>query len=700
MSCRSTRRPPGAPTARAARARARGPAPGDFSDLHADDPQRASSTRTSTPAPFSFKANCRATSTARARPAAPRCEPPEREPQSPVDYLAKDFASFRQALSDFSAPALSRLGRALRGGCRRDADGGAERRSPTSSATSRTGSRPRPHSRPRRSGVAAPARAARRLRAQPGDASRPRVLQLDASAGPVGSPAGDRHAAAGARARRRRIDRRRSRSGSGWPIRARPRRRRQLHRRPPVEPPGLVAVLVGRQPAPAAAGSTRFWLTGQGLGLYPGQQLLIDSPAADQRGSARPRAGHDRRVDGGRRPLIGEPSPLTRSRPGSCPRPSSTTSTARRSPGTSCRRCRACGRARRSRSPTRGAAGVSAAPVVVRAGGELDAATTRGPTTATPGGGPLAWLAVPGRGRRERAAPRAPEISLTSANPASARRDPGSGSAGCSTRHAADAAFTLTPERYSPVGGIGGTTWFDYDGDGGTRSASATASSASRRCPGTVFTVTYLVGGGSAGQRPGRHDRHTSIPASRSGPTSSSVTNPFPATGGADEETAQQIRDRAPQAFRAKPLRAVRPSDYAAAAESLPWVRQAGTAFRWTGSWLTVFTTADPAWPRGPTIAELESLTELLDRRRLAGYEATSCHRAYASVDLQITRLRAARRVRQRRRGGRARRGSARAGSRTAQPRLLRPRAVAVRRAAGGERAARRRPVRERCARA
>ena len=66
----------------------------------------------------------------------------------------------------------------------------------------------------------------------------------------------------------------------------------------------------------------------------------------------------------------------------------------------------------------------------------------------------------------------------------------------------------------------------------------------------------------------------------------------------------------------------MRPADYVAAAQSLPWVQQAGTTFRWTGSWLTALTAADPAATEQPTLAELEALTELLDRRRLAGYES------------------------------------------------------------------------------
>ena len=81
----------------------------------------------------------------------------------------------------------------------------------------------------------------------------------------------------------------------------------------------------------------------------------------------------------------------------------------------------------------------------------------------------------------------------------------------------------------------------------------------------------------------------------------------------------------------------MRAGDYVAAAQSLPWVQQAGTTFRWTGSWLTVLTSADPAGSEEPTIAQLESLTDLLDRRRLAGYESYVLPPRYVSIDLQIT---------------------------------------------------------------
>ena len=72
------------------------------------------------------------------------------------------------------------------------------------------------------------------------------------------------------------------------------------------------------------------------------------------------------------------------------------------------------------------------------------------------------------------------------------------------------------------------------------------------------------------------------------------VTNPLPITSGVDPEPHEVIAQLAPEAFRALTFRAVRPEDYAEIAERLPWVQRAGARFRWTGSWLSMFVTADP----------------------------------------------------------------------------------------------------------
>src|SRR4030095_3506678 len=114
------------------------------------------------------------------------------------------------------------------------------------------------------------------------------------------------------------------------------------------------------------------------------------------------------------------------------------------------------------------------------------------------------------------------------------------------------------------------------------------------------------------------------------------VTNPLAVTSGVDPETADSIRQLAPEAFRAITFRAVRPEDYAEAVERLPWVQRAGARFRWTGSWLTVFATPDPKGSFALTPPEETALAAQLDRFLLAGSETWGRDPIFATVDLEI----------------------------------------------------------------
>jgi hypothetical protein len=200
------------------------------------------------------------------------------------------------------------------------------------------------------------------------------------------------------------------------------------------------------------------------------------------------------------------------------------------------------------------------------------------------------------------------------------------------------AAFTLTPERYSPVAVIDGMTCFDYDGDDATTIRFGDGVFGQVPAPGTRFTVSYRTGRGAAGNVPA--DTITAVaPGSPQASQVLACTNPFPAAGGGDAQTVQQVRDAAPEQFRAQPLCAVRPEDYVAAAQSLPWVAQAGSVFRWTGSWLSAYTTADPAASEQVSPGQLAELTALLNRQRLAGYASYALSPRYLSVDLRVTVL-------------------------------------------------------------
>jgi predicted phage baseplate assembly protein len=190
--------------------------------------------------------------------------------------------------------------------------------------------------------------------------------------------------------------------------------------------------------------------------------------------------------------------------------------------------------------------------------------------------------------------------------------------------------------RYSRIAGTAGNSLrYDYDGDAGDTLRFGDGVFGALPDPGTNFTATYRSGGGSLGNVAA--DSITSIDpndASKAGVIS--VTNPLPASGGSDPESLESIQRQAPQAFRAVQYRAVIPADYQAAAQTLPWVLRAGSVFRWTGSWLTAFTTPDPVASEQITATQRLQLINLLSQYRMAGYESYVTDPAYVSIDLVI----------------------------------------------------------------
>ena len=198
-----------------------------------------------------------------------------------------------------------------------------------------------------------------------------------------------------------------------------------------------------------------------------------------------------------------------------------------------------------------------------------------------------------------------------------------------------DNAFTLDAARFSRLGqNSDGSTQYDYDGDDGDTIRFGDGTFGEIPADGTVFDVIYRAGGGAIGNVAAGAISQISTGAAAAGVVA--VTNPLPAIGGADAEPLDRVRRLAPQAFRAVQYRAVRPEDYQAAAKTLPWVQQAGTVFRWTGSWLTVFTTADPLHSEQITVEERTELINLLNRYRMAGYESYVPEAQFVSLDLVV----------------------------------------------------------------
>lgn len=112
--------------------------------------------------------------------------------------------------------------------------------------------------------------------------------------------------------------------------------------------------------------------------------------------------------------------------------------------------------------------------------------------------------------------------------------------------------------------------------------------------PGATVHAEYQIGGGHAGNIGA--DQLVDV-APLTGALSGAVvavTNPFDVTDGRDYEPAERVRRQAPEAFRARQLRAVTLADYVKRAEEVDGVSRAVARYAWTGSWRTVRLAIDP----------------------------------------------------------------------------------------------------------
>jgi len=198
-----------------------------------------------------------------------------------------------------------------------------------------------------------------------------------------------------------------------------------------------------------------------------------------------------------------------------------------------------------------------------------------------------------------------------------------------------DRAYTVDAARFRPIQRNSDlTAQYEYDGDAGDTIRFGCNGFGITPDDGDYFTATYRTGLGAAGNV--ASGAITRLDGSAAVGGVAAVTNPLPASGGKDPELLDSVRRVAPQEFRTRQFRAVIPTDYAAAAQTLPWVQRAGTVFRWTGSWLTVFTTPDPRGSEQILIGQRTGLIDLLNRYRMAGYESYVPDPKFVSLDLAI----------------------------------------------------------------
>jgi hypothetical protein len=148
-----------------------------------------------------------------------------------------------------------------------------------------------------------------------------------------------------------------------------------------------------------------------------------------------------------------------------------------------------------------------------------------------------------------------------------------------------------------------------------------------------VFKATYRIGNGISGNVGAESIFHVvGVQSDIDG--IKSLRNPLAAIGGVDPESADSVRRNAPEAFRTQE-RAVTPEDYAAVTERHPDIQRAAATLRWTGSWYTVFITLDPDAGVDPGPLK-KGLEPFVDRYRMAGYDLEFNDPIYVPLEIGL----------------------------------------------------------------
>ncbi|BAY24880.1 hypothetical protein NIES2100_46780 [Calothrix sp. NIES-2100] len=156
--------------------------------------------------------------------------------------------------------------------------------------------------------------------------------------------------------------------------------------------------------------------------------------------------------------------------------------------------------------------------------------------------------------------------------------------------------------------------------------------------PQTQFLVTYRIGNGTVGNVAAEAINQIDPNTTQLRNWIEKVRNPLAARGGTEPEAIEQVRLYAPQAFRTQ-KRAVTEADYATITQRFPGVRKAVATRRWTGSWYTIFITVDREG--GKQVYDVDEfknkLATFLESYRLVGQDIRIDGPIFVPLDIAMT---------------------------------------------------------------
>lgn len=157
---------------------------------------------------------------------------------------------------------------------------------------------------------------------------------------------------------------------------------------------------------------------------------------------------------------------------------------------------------------------------------------------------------------------------------------------------------------------------------------------------GARFHARYRLGGGVAGNVGAESIRRVVCPGNlHLAAGTLAVRNPLAARGGCAPEPIAEAKLFAPRAFRTELQRAITADDYAAIVmrEFAGEVQRAGAELRWNGSWYSVRVAIDPRGSEEVSEALLERIERKLEHYRRMGHDVQVVPARYVPLEIEMT---------------------------------------------------------------
>jgi hypothetical protein len=155
---------------------------------------------------------------------------------------------------------------------------------------------------------------------------------------------------------------------------------------------------------------------------------------------------------------------------------------------------------------------------------------------------------------------------------------------------------------------------------------------------GTTFHATYRIGNGLTGNVGAEAISHMVLRKTRSSGISLEVRNPLPAQGGTTPEPMAEVKLYAPHRFRKYLQRAIIADDYATIVERefKDKVQRAAARLRWTGSWYEVLVAVDPFGQEEADSVLLDAIAKRLHRYRRIGHDLVVKSARRVPLDIEM----------------------------------------------------------------